>query len=260
MALKAVLASKADVDALPEAMRSLYKEENGKWVLDVEGVAASPAEVLELKTKLGEFRENNRTMHGELEKLKPLLDKFKDVDPDEYRNLKAEIEAMRAKGVTRPEDIASLVDAAVAKKTKSLEDKVEAEKAIRLEAQKKVEDAMFRDLVTAEATKAGVAQNSMRFVIHDAEASFMLKDGALVPREGVKHPTEPHKDLTPTDWLTNLAKTNGNLFESSNGGGARPPQGGGGKPGVKKLINPSATEMGQYVSEIAKGEVVVVRT
>ena len=260
MSLKAVLASKAELDALPEAMRPSYVEKEGRFALDVDGGTVLAADVQELKTKLAEFRDNNRAMYGELEQLRPLAKKFEDIDPDEYKTLKEEIAQLKNKGIEKPADLQAAIDKAVAAHTKPLAEQLASEKKEREAAQKKVNDARFKELVSADALKAGVAQKSLRHVLREAEQMFELKDDALVPRDGVKHPTEPHKDLTLGDWFQNLAKTDDNLFEPSIGGGANGGRQSHDRSGRKQLINPSPEEMGRNVDALAKGEMTVVRT
>jgi len=260
MALKAVLEKKADLDALPEAQRGLYTEKEGKFLLDIDGGFVSPSDHQALKTQLGEFRDNNRTLHGELEQLRPLKAKYEGIDPDEYKTLKAEVEKLKGKGVGKADDLQAAIDAAVEKANKPLRDKLASEEAARVKAQQAADSARFRELFTAEATKAGVRASALEFVLPKAETAFELKDGAIAPRNGAKHPTEPHKDLTTADWLQHLAKTSDYLFEPSTGGGATGNgHGSGGRPHAKQLINPTPLEMGRHAKEIAKGEMVVVR-
>jgi hypothetical protein len=259
MSLKAVLASKAELDALPEAVRKEYVERDGKIALDLEGGFISNTEALELKTKLSEFRDNNRKMFTELEELRPVAKKFEGVDPEEYKQLKIEIGDLRKKGVSKPDDVQQAIDKAVAAAVKPVTDALNAEKASREAAQRRADEGTFRELVSADATKAGVSPTALRHVLREAESMFSLKDGSLVPKEGVKHPTDPLKELTPNDWLQNLAKTDAYLFATSNGSGAPGGTGGSGRPGTKRLINPSPEEMGQHMDAIAKGEMIVVR-
>jgi hypothetical protein len=259
MALKPTLATKAEVDALPEAVRGLYTEKDGKFRLDVEGDFVPATEAQELKTKLAEFRDNNRTMHGELESLRPLAKKFEGVDPDEYKTLKSEVETLKKRGIAKPEDVQALIDTAIAKATKPLADELTNERKNREAAQKAADDATFRELITAQANTAGVSPTALRHVLREAELVFELKDKALTPKAGVKHPTDPLKDMTPNDWLLQLAKTDDYLFKENKGGGAPGAGGGGPKPGAKRLINPTPVEMGQNLDAIAKGEMVVVR-
>jgi len=253
MALKATL-QKTEIDALAEPLRALYVEKDGKYVLDAEGLVPA-ADVHALKTQVAEFRDKNIEVIKERDALKTTVAKFDGVDPEEFRTLKAEQEKLKGKGVKGADDLQAVIDAAIAKANKPLVDKLAAEEQARLKAQQAADSARFRELVSADATKAGVTAKSLRHVLREAEEKFELKDGALVPRVGVKHPTEPLKELTPTDWLQDLAKSDDNLFAPSTGGGANGSGGNGGS--AKVLVNPSLAEKGKHIDDIAAGKVVV---
>jgi hypothetical protein len=259
VALKATL-TKAELDALPEAVRGLYHEKDGKWWLDVEGGLGVPSsEVQDLKSKLAEFRDNNVALLKKVTDLEPLAKKYEGIDPDEARRLKEEHDKLQKKGVTKADDIEALVKAAVETATKPIAEKLASEEQARKAAQQAADQARFRELVSSEAQKKGVRPSSVRHVIREAEQTFDLKDGALAPKAGVKHPSDPLKELTPDVWLEGLAKSDDYLFEPSVGGGADNQNGRHHRPGAKQLVNPTAEEMGRNVDAIAKGEIVVVR-
>ncbi len=75
----------------PEGLREHYKQgEDGKFYADVDGYAP--------KAKLEEFRENNRKLFSEISELK---ERYKDLDPEDYKRLRSELEEVRAgKGET----------------------------------------------------------------------------------------------------------------------------------------------------------------
>jgi hypothetical protein len=262
MALKAVL-TKNDYDALPEAVRGHYVEKDGKFVVQVEGVVAAD-EALALKQKIAEFRDKNVEVMKENEELKALKTKYEGIDPDKYRELDDEVKELRKKGVKSPDDIQTQIDRKLEAATKPLIEKLAAAEKREQEAQQRVVQAKFKDMIAAEATKAGVAPSALRHVLREAETQFELRDEEIVPRKGVKHPTEPHKDLTTGDWLQHLSKTDSYLFGESSGSGAGGTRdagngNGGAKPGAKRLINPSPEEMGRAMDDIATGKTVVVR-
>jgi hypothetical protein len=261
MALKGIV-TKAEHEGLDIATKAFYKPsaDGTNFVIDVDGGYVPPAEVNDLKTKLGEFRDYNRAMHGELEQLRPLKTKYEGIDPEEVKRLKALEADMKAKGV-QPDKVDEAIKTAVAAATKPLADALESEQKARKEADARARKARFDQLVEEKATAARVKANARKHVLREAEQSFELnaEGTALVPRQGVKHPTEPHKDLTPDDWMGHLAKTEDFLFEQSSGGGATGGGGRLGQPGAKELVNPTSEEMGAHAVAIAKGEMVVVR-
>lgn len=261
MALKALLTLKAELDALAEPVRALYIERDGKYALDVEGMVPA-AEVTDVKTKLGEFRDNNKTLFEENKTLKARVEKIKDItDIDayvaEHATLKTTVDELKKKGVGGTSDLDAAINAAL----KPVVDKLNASELRATEAQKRADGSRFRELVTADATKAGVRATGLRHVLREAEEKFELVDGALKPKSGVRNTNDPLKDLTPTDWLQELSKSDEYLFGETVGGGANGSHGagGGGRPDAKQLINPSPEEMGKHMDDIASGKVVVIR-
>lgn len=252
MALKFAI-EKDEYSKLPEPLQKEYVEKNGKYVLSVEGVD-DPEEIKDIKIKLAEFRDNNRKMHKDLEELRELQKKYENVDPDEYRKLKQRLDDLDKRGVGKPDDVQAAIDKALEPYKK----KLEAEERARAEAQEKFINAEFTRHVSDLALKHRVRPDSVDLVVPLAKQKFEYKDGSIVSREGVKHPTEPHKDYQPTDWLSDLIKERPNLFETSEGSGAGGNRGR--KPAGKVLINPTPEDMGRLSKEIASGEVRVERT
>ncbi len=85
MALKAVVDA---IDSVPEAVRGLYKETEGKFLLDVEPVEGYALEDISgLKNTLGK----ELTLRKRLEKD---VQRFKDIDPDKAREALAKLEEL----------------------------------------------------------------------------------------------------------------------------------------------------------------------
>lgn len=265
MALKPFYASLTDV---PEAQRELYVERDGKAVLDAEGLVPA-SEVNELKTKIADYRDTNvqlmRAVGADglpvadaLKKAQEFRARYDGIDPDEYQRLKASQDDLAKRGVTKADDIAALIQTQTEAAIKPVREQLEAEQRARVAAQQQADEARFREVISAEATKHGVRPQSLRHVLREASEKFQLKGGAVVARDGVRHPKEPHQDYTPEAWLQDLSRTDDYLFAASTGGGAT--NGAPGlKPGAKTLVNPTSEEMGRHMDGIAKGEIVVVR-
>lgn len=264
MALKFKLASKVEYDALAEPVRKEYVEKDNVFVLDVEGGAIPADEHRTLQTKFAEFRDNNKKLFDENKDLKTkvaALDKYEGIDPDKYREMETEIGDLKKKGVGKAEDLPQIVAAAVERATKPFKDQLEAEQKARAEAQRAADQGRFRELISADATTAGVEADRMRHVLREASELFDYKDGQVVAKDGVRHPTDPLQDYTPKAWLQNLAKSDAYLFGPSNGGGAPGANGNGGnKPVGKVLRNPSPEEMGAHMDDIASGKITVIRS
>lgn len=259
MSLKPVLSTKDEVEALPEAVRSLYEEVNGKWVLPVEGVVPE-SELEKLKLKLTEFRDNNVRLLKEADALhKQQLAKFEGVDPDKYKELLAQQEKLNKKGIKDPDEISTVVQTAVLAATKPLADKLSLMEEDRARMKADLDANALREAIATIAAKKGVKQKALPYVLDKAKSLFKAVDGKVVAQPNVfsdAHPTDP---LTTDEWLDALAKSDDFLFEPSQGGGAGGGPAGGGRPGVRQLINPTPEEMGQNLEAIAKGLVQVVR-
>jgi hypothetical protein len=253
MGLKYIV-TKTEHEALPEATRALYKEANGKFTLDVDDVAPM-TEVTDLRNKVGEFRDTNIRLTKDVEKFKPVHDAVTAAGITDVNAHITEFKTLKEKGISKPDDVTTAINAAL----KPIQDALKAEQDARAAAETRANQSTFRELVTADANKAGVKPTALHHVIRDAEDVFELKDGKLVAKTGRRHPTDASKELTPTDWLHHLSTTQDFLFGESTGGGASNP-GRGPKPGARVLRNPTPLEMGQNMDAIAKGEVVVERT
>ena len=70
MALKAVVENQSEI---PEGVESFYEEQDGKFVLKVEGLTE--------KSKLDEFRNSNIELKKQVDEVQETLEKFKGIDP-----------------------------------------------------------------------------------------------------------------------------------------------------------------------------------
>ncbi|MDF2797439.1 MAG: hypothetical protein K0R85_183 [Devosia sp.] len=89
MALKTIL---DNLDDVPDALKSEYKEVDGKFVLDIEGIDAHPA-VVNLKTAHERQKTANKTLQTDLAAAKARLEGLPDdFDADAYEALQAQAE------------------------------------------------------------------------------------------------------------------------------------------------------------------------
>jgi len=89
MAIKTILDT---LDDVPEALRSEYKEVDGKFILDIEGVDAHPA-VANLKSAHERQKQANKTLQTDLTAAKTRLEGLPDdFDADAYEALKSQAE------------------------------------------------------------------------------------------------------------------------------------------------------------------------
>jgi hypothetical protein len=116
MALKAVLASRADVDALSEGLRSAYVERDGRWVLDAEG--------LDPDGKQRGALERERTEATKLRRqLAELTNKLGDLDPEQAREALTQLRQLQEQSELGeiPEAVRPHIDKIVAKRIERLQ-------------------------------------------------------------------------------------------------------------------------------------------
>jgi hypothetical protein len=239
MALKAVLSTKAEVDLLPEAVRGFYVEQNGHFVLPVEGMVPE-TEASGYKMKLAEFRDNNIRLMKDQEATAAKLKALEGIDPEEYKTLKAEQKKLAEKGVPNAEGLGLLIQNAIGAETKPLKDMLALIEADRAKLKKDLEAGTLRDAITAVGTKKGIKAKALPYVLNKARELFAVNDGKVIAQTGVFSSAHPADPLTPDEWLDALAKTDDFLFEESKGTGAS----GSGPGGMPKFDGPFRTADG----------------
>lgn len=146
MSLKAVVEA---IDVVPEAVRSFYKEADGKFVLDVEPVDGFALEdVSGLKNTLGK----EMTLRKKLEKD---VVRFKDIDPDKARE-----------ALTKLEELSSLDPAKEADKIANT----------RFEAAKTQLLDKHKGEIEARDGKIGSLEKTIQSLLIDAAATAALAD------------------------------------------------------------------------------------
>ena len=246
MALKSKLAS---LDGVPEALHSFYvKQADGSYVLDAE-VEDHP-NVRGMRSALDNEREERR-------KAKEALEKFKDVDPEEYRGLKGKEREMAEAKLLSEGKVKELVEMQV----KELRATTEREKkALQDELAKnhtQLNTLLIDNAVQAAAAKLGVRPTALEDVSLRARATFKLQDGKAVPFDAEGKPIFGKDGLAPKgveEWMGDLATTAVHLFGDNKGGGAPGGNPGGNRPGV---IGRNQMSQPGMLEKVAAGEVKV---
>jgi len=252
MALKFVINALTDV---AEAFRSEYEPRDGKFYLKIDGEI--PA-VIEVQTKLAEFRDNNIGLTRNVQELKTQLERYKDVDPLKYNEYKTKIEEFeRSGGIKSAEDVRAKIAEAVTPLQQELatmrQEKQDADNRIKRQAV----ETNLRDV----ATKVGVQDSAVRDFITRGLSVFNLEGKAMNGDTPLFSKKEVTKPLPMEEWAASLMSEAPHLFKPSHGGGAPPSgqPGGGTLPGGQKFITGSdPLEFGHNLEAIAKGTVKVV--
>ena len=289
MALKFALSAE-EHEGLSDALKEHYVEDeqtndDGEpvkvFVLSMDGEHPS---VAGLKTKLREAR-NETNQRGkkiqeredELATLKEQIDQFKDVDPDEYRRLKAEFDkakrAAKAAGKGDVEDMDAAINAAVEKAvtqaTAPLKKQLEAAQTREREATEKAFNQRLTNTITEAAAKGGVVEGAISDIQHRARSAgwTLDEDDNLIRKNGDEIVVD--EDGLPEvfgDYLLNMKKGDAPfLFKGSTGAGARPGGGGGGgrpqrREAARIIKDASNEDFLSNLDDIAAGKVGVGRS
>jgi hypothetical protein len=234
MALKALVET---IDSVPETARAFYKEDNGKFILDVEPVEGFALEdVAGLKNTLGK----EMTLRKKLERD---VVKFKDIDPDKARDALARLEELGNIDPTKEADkiVNERLEAAKRQLLEKHGEEIKTRDGRIAGLTKTVENLMIDQVATAALAEAKGAvelllphvQRHTR-VREDANGNFVVE---VVDKDGNARIGNSKGDaMTIKDLVQEMAKseTFGRAFEGSghSGSGTRPTKSG--ESGSKK--------------------------
>lgn len=239
-ALKAVLASKADVDALPEALRGLYIEQDGKFVLDAE-VEEHP-KVGGLKSALKKERDAVATADKEF---RALRERIGDMDPDKAREALKQIQALADKKLLDEGQIDELLKTRTDRMKADHDTQVTAFKTQLAERDAKLKglsDTLRTMRVNDQIKTLAIDKKVRREAVDDAIARFTQigidgvkwdidENGQVVAKRGdqIAYGKDATRPMPFDEGFEILAQKAPHLFEASSGGGAMKAAGGGGQ-------------------------------
>jgi hypothetical protein len=161
MALKLVLTSQADVDALPEAARAFYTERDGKWYLDADGV--------DHEGKQRGALEKERQKSAQLSRqIAEVMNKLGDVDPEKAREAVTQLRQFQDQAELGeiPEQFRGAIDKIVAKRI----ERAQADHQTQVAAFQK----QLKDASTKEASLTGTLRQHM---LHNGIRDLAAKKG-----------------------------------------------------------------------------------
>lgn len=272
MPLKRILESLED---LPEDIRDrkvtdLYVEKDGKYeLMDVDGYVP--------KEQLESFRTTNRELNRKFVSVQKELDRFKDIDPDdylrrkeidpdEYHRLKEEAErrandpdsgkssALEQRITTMSRDLERIT-----KQMKTYETELATTAKQRDDAHQKLEQHIIDSAVTDLAIKKGVHEDLLWAVKSRAHDSLKRHEGQIVVMDGddiMLSEKNRGSYMTPDEWIESLVPQIPSLFKSSNGGGANN-NGASASPRVKVISRSDPMAIGRHAEDVAVGKTIV---
>lgn len=239
--LKTTLATKAELDALPEALRGLYVERDGKFLLD-----ADFEDVGGLKSAL----EKERTTRANTEKaLADIRKALGDTDPVKARDALKKLQDLEEKGLidqgkfeellrARTERLAADYDA----KLKERDDKLTA-------AEKRLAELVIDNELRAVATTKKVRASAVDDFLRRGREVYKLKDGKAVPLAAdgsVVFGKKANEPMSMEEWADSITGSAAHLFEGSSGGGASNSGGSGGAGGPHTISAADARDRSKY--------------
>lgn len=252
MALKAKL-TKDEHAKLDDGLKAHYTEKDGAFVLSVDGMIAQD-EFDAVESKLAEFRDNNRTLFSKLKA-------FEGIDPNEHASLKAEIDRLKKAGVQKPDDIAALVAAEIAKATKGFEERVKTIETERDQANQRLAEKSLEDALWEVGSKA-IRESARRDFLMRAKEVFKFEDGKVIAKQGdatlySKRRGRTTEALTIDEFVNDpewLLKDADHLYKNSTGSGAK--KGDTSTDGGRILSNDPSV-LGANLEALAQGKVSV---
>lgn len=227
------------LDAVPETARDLYVEQDGKFVLDAD-LTEHPT-LKQVRSELGVKEAKERKTRQALEA------RFKDIDPDRYRQLLEEAEKREHEG--KPD-----LEKVIEKRLKEFEEK-NYKPVVQERDQFKAELRTLRldDKVKAAALKAGVFPEDVDDVLVITKRYFDLDEtGKIVVIDDDGDPA----GKTPEQWFGDVFKQRKPKFfrgSDASGSGARAGVGGdGGTTGTITLTPDQASDHQAYQAALKK--------
>ncbi len=237
------------LDEVAESFRGLY-EQDGDWFYLKE---YEPEDTAGLKSALEKEREERR-------RAKESLDKFKDVDPEKYRELLRSQEDSERKKLESKGAWEALEKQLLDKHSKEMESRDTRIKTLTGALEKRLIDA---EATTAIASAKGVPQlllphvrQSIKVFEEDGEFVAKVVDSKGNPRIGDAKGTP----MTISQLVDEIKQSDvyGRAFEASGAGGSGATnQNGGGANGVRAIKAGDRDALNANIAEIASGKVVV---
>lgn len=224
--LKLVLDTLEGIDA---GIAALYtKGADGRFHLETDEDETA-------KAKLKEFRDNNIKL---LKERDDLMAKFKDIDPDKYKEFQKKAQEIEDKKLLDAGEIDKLVDQKVERMKQDFENQITAMKTALTEkdnllngTSQRLSEVLIDSEITKAVTSVGsVRKEAMRDIIARGREVWKLEENKPVPKQGDKilYGKDGKAPMTFDEWAKVLQETAPFLFEGSGGGGAA---GGGGFSG-----------------------------
>lgn len=223
-----------EYNALPEPVQAEYKEQDGAYYVQVEGMVP--------KARVDEFRSTNINLMKENDDMKTKLAQFGDITAEDIAAMQKRI----AEGGDVDEEH---VEAEVAKRVAKMQEKHQSEMTeinSKLHtSNEQLSKVLIDNELSQAAVTAGVRDTALQDVVLSGRQTFVVEQGVAV----AKTRNEKTGDLetvygadgaTPQsipEWLAERATDRPHWFKESTGAGGQHQSAGGGAPAIDKSGN-----------------------
>lgn len=237
-----------DLESIPAAVKHLYKESGGKYVLITAGEMKTSQDVANVQEGLRKEREDHKAT-------KRKLAAFGDMDPEEVHAKLDRFDELEAAAGGKIDEtkINEMVESRIKSKTAPLQRELDTIKKERdelkgtvVEFQSKETKRTIHDHIRKAAVTAKVRDTAMDDALLVGENIFIIDEaGRVVTKDGVG--VTPGIDATV--WLTEVKNTRPHWWPESQGVGAKGGQGGAGGNNPFTADGWNMTEQGKLVRE-----------
>jgi len=221
MALKAVL-TKEEFDALDEAIKKLYVEKDGKYLLDAEGVE----DVSGLKSALEKERGTVKKLKADLQ---ATVDKFKDIDPDKARDAQKKLQDLEDKQMMDEGKVEELFKKRTERMVADFENQkiafnnqIKTLNGANQSLTGELSELLIDGSLRQAAIKAGVHEAAVEDVVLRGRGVWKLVDKKPTPMNGenIIYGKDPNQIITMEEWISGLQPVAPHLFKPTGGGGS----------------------------------------
>jgi multidrug efflux pump subunit AcrA (membrane-fusion protein) len=243
----ALLGKVANLDNIPEALKSHYVARGDHYVLDVEDMAD--------KSKLNEFRDTNVKLMKDLKEAQATLN---GVNLEEYNALKTQAQKLKEKKLLDADKFEELFNERLAP-LKSEKERIEKDLSSKLAARdSQLSKLLIDNEIRAVAAKSGVRSTAVDDLILRGHQVFKFENDKVVPMSGDQIAYgKDGEPLSITEWVGSLSDKAPHLFEASQGSGAAK-AGASMQSGGNRIARDDKSSFAANIDAIASGQKIVV--
>lgn len=236
---------------IPEELKAHYVENDGVWVPD--GFVP--------KSKVEEFRANNRSLAKEREELQTQLLRFKDIDPDKYSESVQKLQELENDRLAEAGEWKVLK----ANLEQSHSDAIKFEKANAAKVQAGWNAEKIANQTAMTVLKYAMpAEGNMKYIQNDIKQVTAIDPDTnkivFLDDKGVKINGESGEALTLDEYLTKTYIPTSNLFQKSEGsgaiGGVNIPMAAHGQVSVENISGRDIP--GSMIADLASGKIIAI--